>query len=210
MKVMNLKHLRFFQSLLLSFILVLLAACSTSDRMKLETHSTDASADFKHLKTYRWDFSALAKIQPDGGHYPEFDRVVCDHVDKHLAELGYTRVNSGTADFTLDYRVVINQKQAAADQEALSENNQQANPYGLRWSFDQGEKPSFDGLKAPKDQTVIYQSGELHLAAFNQQGQAIWHESITRIIKQRGNEAERRAAVRIAVDKIMKDFPAEK
>jgi hypothetical protein len=209
MKLINSSYLKFFNALLISLLLGALAACTTSGNTTIDTYSPEASADFGQLKTYRWDFSAMGKVQPDGSHMPEFDRVVCDHIDKHLAELGYTRVTNGHADFTLDYRITIKQEEAAASNIVPADSKSEANDYGLRWTFDRGESPSFKGLQAPKDQTVIYRNGTLHLAAFDNQGHIIWHSSATRILNDHANEAARRAALRIAVNKIMDTFPAK-
>lgn len=197
---------------LLRFFLVLfafsIAACSTSTRDSVQTYSTDASADFADMKTYRWDFSGMDSAVPTGGHTQEFNHVVCEYVDMLMNDRGFKRVAKGDADFTLDYRVVITQEEAAETDDSALDNNGEANKnYGLRWTFDKDELPAFKGLQAPKDQTVLYSRGELHLAAVNPQGQVIWHSSSTRILEGHSNEAERRAAVRIAVDKIMKTFP---
>lgn len=209
MKLINLKYLGMCNRLLITVLLGSLVACTSSGRTAIDTHSTEASANFSQLKTYRWDYSALGKIQPDGSHMPELDRVVCEHVDKIMSEKGYARAATGKADFTLDYRITITQQEAAEGAVVTPDNQSEANDYGLRWTFDKGESPSFKGLQAPKNQTVIYQNGTLHLAAFDNQGQAIWHSSATRILNGRANEAERRAALRIAVNKIMKTFPTE-
>jgi cytochrome c1 len=185
-----------------------LSACSSSNRTDIENYSTDASADFADMKTYRWDFSGMNQLVPTGGHTPEFNRVVCEHVDLWMNDKGYKRVDKGPADFTLDYRVAVAQEGAAENTDAPSvDNRSEVNNYGLRWTFDKDELPTFKGLQAPKDQTVIYRRGTLHLAAFNTQGQVIWHQSANRILTGRGNEAERRAALRVAVDKMMKRFP---
>ena len=209
MKLINFKSLHICKGLLIAFLLGSLVACSFSGRTSIEEHSTEASANFSQLKIYRWDYSALGKIQPDGSHMPELDRVVCEHVDKIMSEKGYTRATTGKADFTLDYRITITQQEAAADSIVTPDQQSEANDYGLRWTFDKGESPSFKGLQAPKNQTVIYQNGKLHLAAFDNQGHVIWHSSASRILNGRANEAERRAALRIAVNKIMKTFPTE-
>lgn len=208
MKQISLKYLQFFNALLISFLMGSLASCTSSGRTEIETHDTEASANFSQLKTYRWDFSAMGKTQPDGSHMPEFDRVVCDHVDQDMSERGYTRVASGHADFTLDYRITVTQGEAA-EAPVNPDDQSQANDYGLRWTFDKGESPSYKGLQAPKTQTVIYQNGTLHLAAFDNQNHLIWHSSATRILNRRANEAERRAAVRVAVDKILGTWPTD-
>lgn len=209
MKLINSKCLQYVNALLISLLLGSLTACTTSGKTTIETYSPETSADISQLKTYRWDFSAMGKVQPDGSHMPEFDRVVCDHIDKHLAERGYTRVAKGNADFTLDYRVTIRQEEAAESKTIPADAKSEANDYGLRWTFDKGESPSFKGLQAPKDQTVIYRNGTLHLAAFDKQGNIIWHTSASRILNEHANEAARRAALRIAVNKIMDTFPAK-
>lgn len=202
--MMNKIYLRAVNVLLISALFTLLTACTSSGRTAIDKHSTEASANFSELKTYRWDFKALGKVQPDGSHMAELDRVVCDHVDKILGEKGYKRVASGNADFVLDYRITVTQEEAAENNTGVSS---EANDYGLRWTFDKDESPSFKGLQAPKSETVIYRNGTLHLAAFNQQNQTIWHSSASRILSENPNEAERRAALRVAVNKIMRTFP---
>lgn len=201
-------RMKSLHTLLLAMLLATLAACGSQQRMAIDEHGTEAKGDFSQLKTYRWDFSALGNVAPDGGHIPEFDRVVCEHVDKHLSGMGYTRVEKGPTDFTLDYRVVITQEEAVVGSNANTPENDKVNEYGLRWTFDRGESPSFQGLQAPKDVSVIYRNGTLHLAAFDAQQKSIWHSSATKLLNGGNNEAERRAAVRIAVDKLMKTFPA--
>ena len=199
--------LKFFNALLISSMLAMLSACMSSGRTSIETYSTDASADFSQLKTYRWDNTAMGKTLPDGGHLPEFDRVVSDHVDKILAEKGYKRVAGGAADFVLDYRIVVKEGEAAENPIVTPDAQSEANDYGFRWTFDKTEKPTFKGLQAPESQTVIYRQGTLHLAAYDKQGQTIWHSSATKIINEQSNEASRRAAIRVAVNKMMRTFP---
>lgn len=199
----------FFRLALLSIVLAT-TACSTTNRDNVKTYSTEASADFSDTKTYRWDFSGMESTVPEGGHTQEFNRVVCEHVDMLMNDRGFKRVAQGDADITLDYRVVVTQEEAVEDSTADIDNTAETdNDYGLRWTFDKDELPAFQGLQAPKDQTTLYRRGTLHIAAFNSQGQAIWHSSSTRILEGRSNEAERRAALRIAVDKIMKTFPVK-
>lgn len=190
----------------LVFLVSVIAACSTSSGTHVETYGTEASADFEDMKTYRWDFSGMDNAVPTGGHTQEFNRVVCEYVDMLMNDRGYKRVAKGDADITLDYRVVVTQE-AFEDSNTSTTNHSEANDYGLRWTFDKDELPTFQGLQSPKAQTVLYSRGELHLAAFNTQGQVIWHSSAVRILDGRSNEAERRAALRIAVEKIMKTFP---
>ncbi len=202
MKTVQLARLALIGALLTGVI-----ACTASKRTEIDTYSTEASANFSSLKTYRWDFSALGKTQPDGAHTAEFDRVLCEHVDKHMAELGYKRIDKGTSDFALDYRVVVTQQEAAVNGNANAENEQKSSGYGWRWVFGGGEKPTYQGLQAPKDETEFYRTGTLHLGAVDTQGNVIWHSSATRIIGERVNEAERRAALRIAVNKLMDTFP---
>ncbi|HRF87317.1 MAG: DUF4136 domain-containing protein [Cellvibrionales bacterium] len=200
-----------FQKMIMRFALILCAcfaisACSSSSRTDVETHSTDTSADFEELKTYRWDFSGMDKTVPTGGHTQEFNRVVCEYVDMLMNDRGFTRVAKGDADITLDYRVVVTQEETE-ENDAPAFDNSEANDYGLRWTFDKDKSPTFQGLQAPKTHAVLYNRGELHLAAFNTQGQTVWHSSAARILKGSSNEAERRAALRIAVEKIMRTFP---
>lgn len=205
-RISNGLYAGFSNALFIGVLLTLLTACTSSGRTVIDEHSTEASANFSELKTYSWDFKGLGRLQPDGSHNAEFDRVVCDHIDKILDEKGYKRVAAGNADFTLDYRITVKQEEAV---ETNANTGSEANDYGLRWTFDKDESPTFKGLQAPKSETVIYQSGTLHLAAFNKQGQTIWHSSASRILKDRANEAERRAALRVAVNKIMRTFPSE-
>lgn len=194
-------------SLLILALCALLTACTASKRTEIVEEDTDGSFEPDQLKTYRWDFSAMGKNAPEGGHLPEFNRVVCEHVDKHLSEKGYQRVDQGPADFIMDYRVTITQEEAAMAPANRGENDQKANEYGLRWTFDSNETPTFRGMQAPKDEIMVYQQGTLHLGATNNNKQAIWHYTANRILSGRGNEAERRAAIRIAVDKLMAEFP---
>lgn len=203
-------HISFVRQTFARLALILLAsvvaACSTSSGTHVETYSTEASADFEDMKTYRWDFSGMDNAVPNGGHTQEFNRVVCEYVDMLMNDRGYKRVAKGDADITLDYRVVVTQE-ASEESDTSATNHSEANDYGLRWTFDKDELPTFQGLQSPKAQTVLYSRGELHLAAFNTQGQVIWHSSAARILDGRSNEAERRAALRIAVEKIMRTFP---
>lgn len=186
---------------------LLLTACSNNKPLSIESYSRDASADFSNLKTYKWDFSGLSEKEPTGGHLPEFSQVLCEHVDQHLSSLGYQRVDSGSSDFILDYRIVIEQGEASTNHNDATEafsNAEAVNQYSLRWQFDKRAAPSMEG---PKDHMTPYQRGTLHLGALNDKNQVIWHYSVSKILNQRSNEAERRAAMRIAIDKLMKKFP---
>ncbi|HQQ63143.1 MAG TPA: DUF4136 domain-containing protein [Pseudomonadales bacterium] len=210
--MMNLQHRRNsqYRSFFLCAFLVSLLGCSTSsNHMEIEKYSTDVSADFRQLKTYRWDFTAMGKSQPEGGHLAEFDRVLCEHVDRHMAQMGYTRVEKGATDFVLDYRVIVKQEQATTDA-TTSTQNEENNPYGWRWSINDTGSPTYQGLQAPKTETQIYRTGTLHMAAVDKQGHIIWHSSATRLLSEHGNEAERRAGLRIAVNKLMATFPSNK
>ena len=202
------KPLANIRKLALVATLVVLGACTASKRTQIDEESTDASFNPYEMKTYRWDFSAMGKNAPEGGHLPEFSRVVCEHVDQQLAAKGYQRVDKGPADFVMDYRVQITQEEAAMNAAPRTQNDQKANEYGLRWTFDNNESPTFRGMQAPKDEMVVYQQGSLHLGATDNQKNTIWHYTASRILNGRGNEAERRAAIRIAVDKLMEKFPA--
>lgn len=197
------------RSIAICALLFAMFGCTASKQTDIETYSTESSADFHQLKTYRWDFTAMGKAQPDGGHLAEFDRVLCEHVDKHMADLGFTRVETGSADFLMDYRVVVKQEQASSDA-AGNPQHDENNPYGWRWSLNDAGSPTYQGLQAPKTDTQIYRSGTLHLAAVDKQGRVIWHSSATRILNEHGNEAERRAALRIATNKLMALFPSGK
>lgn len=187
--------------------ILLLSACSGTKPLSIEKYDRDISADFQNLTTYRWDFSALGEKEPKGGHLPEFNLVLCEHVDKHMAQMGYQRVETNNADFVLDYRVVIEQGEAADDQADATDSLSQVdevNQYSLRWHFDKRSTPA---MEAPKDHMTPYQRGTLHLGALDDKNQVLWHYSVSKILNQRANEAERRAAMRIAIDKLMKEFP---
>ena len=109
--------------------------------------------------------------------------------------------------YVLDYRIVVKEGEAAENPIVTPDAQSEANDYGFRWTFDKTEKPTFKGLQAPESQTVIYRQGTLHLAAYDKQGQTIWHSSATKIINEQSNEASRRAAIRVAVNKMMRTFP---
>ncbi len=185
-----------------------LSACSINHSTIIESYATDAPFDAKALKTYRWDFSALGKKQPKGGHFTEFDRVLFESVNKILAEKGYQRAETGTAaDFVLDYRVVIREQEAAVNTPSLHAS--EANPFGFRWVFGRdGNTPVFEGLRPPHDEMLPYQNGTLYFGAFNKDKQLIWYHSASRILSDRANEAERRSALRLVVEKLMADFPS--
>lgn len=200
-------NLRTFRTAVITMAVLLLTACWNTKPLSIEKYDKDISTDFANLKTYRWDFSALSEKEPKGGHLPEFNLVLCEHVDKHLAEMGYQRIENGNADFVLDYRIVIEQAEAADDKtiadNALSKVDE-ANDYSFRWHFDKRATPA---MEAPKDHMTPYQRGTLHLGALNDKNQVLWHYSVSKLLNQRANEAERRAAMRIAIDKLMKEFP---
>lgn len=198
-----------FLALLLA---VWLAGCTSDRNFAVENVGSEASSEFSALKTYHWNFDGLRDAVPTGGHLPEFNRVVCEHVDQHLAALGYQRVApEQQADFVMDYRITVEQAEAASDDDAARSlqdlsNVEEVNNYSLRWRFDERNAPH---VEAPKDHMVPYQRGTLHLGASNDHGQTIWHYSVSKMLNQRANEAERRAALRIAVDKVMKSFPSK-
>ena len=187
-----------------------LSGCTgNSKHLTVENAGSEASAELSQLKTYHWDFEGLRDAVPTGGHLPEFNRVVCEHVDQQLAALGYQRVApEQTADFVMDYRITIEEAEAASDDASQSIQNmstvEEINNYSLRWRFNERNAPQ---VEAPKDHMVPYQRGTLHLGASNNSGQTIWHYSVSRMLNQRSNEAERRAALRIAIDRVMKHFP---
>ena len=196
------------QQILLLCSLLMLAACTSSTKsFSVENQGRDISTNVGTLKTYAWDFDALRDKLPTGGHLPEFNRVLCEHVDKHLAELGYQRVDGEHSDFVLDYRVVFEKGEAADDlspaMESLS-HVEEVNDYSLRWRFDKRTNPE---VEEPKDHMAVYQRGILHIAAVDNSQRVMWHYSVSKILNQRANEAERRAALRIAIDKVMKEFP---
>ena len=101
----------------------------------------------------------------------------------------------------------VEQGEAADDQaqETLSHTDE-VNEYKLRWYFDKRATPN---MEEPKDHMTPYQRGILHLGAFNENNQAVWHYSVSKILNQRANEAERRAGMRVAIDKLMKKFPTK-
>jgi hypothetical protein len=202
------KSRRLILTVFLSSIIALLSGCfGGSKAFTIESYKTDANADVSQLKTYHWNFDGLREAVPTGGHLPEFNRVLCEHVDQLMSEMGYERVApEQAADFVLDYRIVI-----ITDTAALADSNEtpfpnveEVNDYSLRWRFDERSAPQ---VEAPKDRMVPFQRGLLHLGASNDSGQTLWHYSVSKILNERANEAERRAAVRIAVDKLMKQFP---
>ena len=86
---------------------IMLSACSGTKPLTIESYDTDVSADFSSMKTYRWDFSALREKEPTGGHLPEFNLVLCEHVDQHLSQLCYQRVYNAPSDFEFDYCILI-------------------------------------------------------------------------------------------------------
>lgn len=198
---------RLFHSAVIAMAVLLLPACWNNKPLSIEKYDKDISTDFANLKTYRWDFSALGEKEPKGGHLPEFNLVLCEYVDKHMAEMGYQKIDSGHADFVLDYRIVIEQGEAA-DDKASADNTMshvdETNDYSLRWHFDKRAAPT---METPKDHMTPYQRGTLHLGAMDEKHQALWHYSVSKILNQRANEAERRAAMRIAIDKLMNEFP---
>lgn len=162
------------------------------------------------LNTYQWDAQALSQAQTNGYRLSDMEQTITDHVDSIMSAKGYQRVASN-GDFRLDYRILIEEKTTAKqDKTAHSENDQAPNEYGLRWRFDEkGGSTEFEGLRKPQESLITYENGTLHVAAVDPSGNTLWHAKSTRTLNSRGNEAERRAQLRIGLDQALKSLPAK-
>src|SRR4029453_11413234 len=69
----------------------------------------DRSYDFSKLRT--WDFKVLNRMPTDPvGTYSLWNQRIRDGVEKHLAEIGFKRINDGNPDFLLGYFMGIKEK----------------------------------------------------------------------------------------------------
>lgn len=182
------------------------AGCSSQVSPLLGTDSQRVA----QLATYQWDASALSQAQTQGYRLNDMEQTITDHVDSLMSAKGYQRVASN-ADFRLDYRVQIEEKTTAKeDKTSHSENDQAANEFGLRWRFDEKITNSkVEGLGKQQESLITYENGTLHVAAVDQAGHVLWHAKSTRTLNSRGNEAERRAQLRIGLDQALKSLPAK-
>ena len=160
------------------------------------------------LATYQWDAQALSNAQTQGYRLNDMEQTITDHVDSVMSAKGYQRVASN-ADFRLDYRILIEEKTTAKqDKTSASENDQAANEFGLRWRFDDkignGE---VEGLGKQQESLITYENGTMHVAAVDATGNVLWHAKSVRTLNSRGNEAERRAQLRIGLDQALKSLP---
>lgn len=171
---------------------------------------TSDNQRLSQLSTYQWDAQALSQAQTQGYRIADMEQTITDHVDSIMSAKGYQRVASN-ADFRLDYRVLIEEKTTAKqDKTSVSENDQAANEFGLRWRFnDKIGNGEVEGLGKQQESLITYENGTMHVAAVDAAGNTLWHAKSVRTLNSRGNEAERRAQLRIGLDQALKSLPAK-
>lgn len=181
---------------------LLLGACSSQISNPMN------NARLSGMQTYQWNSQLLSSGETSGYRMNDMETVITDYVDGAMAQKGYRRVASN-ADFHLDYRLLLEEKTSAHDDKtAQSENDQRANEFGVRWRFDdKSGATEFEGLGKPQESLVTYENGTLHVAAANPQGEILWQAKSTRTLNSRGNEAERRAQLRIGLGQVFRSLP---
>lgn len=186
-----------------------LTACSLGT--KIQSFGGAQSFSPNAHSIYAWDHDALEQMRNStGGELPEFAHILRAHVNEVMAQKGYLLGTPEQADFFMDYSIEVEEEVAAESEYSDSENQQQTNPFGLKWIFGRSEKPKFEGLRPPTDIMTYYQKGTLHLAAISPDQRLLWHSSATKILKDNANEAQRRMALRRAADRMLTKFPSKK
>jgi len=201
----------------LLFVPVFLAACTYG--ITVRRHSIEHPMDMAMQSTYRWDRSALAAIAPQERRSSLFDSVLRAKVDEVLQARGYRKVVTGSADFTVDYRITIRQQtvfvggysvlDSPVEEGQFSSAKWGDSPpaYQLQWGFDQRGKLKFEGVPDASTEIRFYQKGTLHIGAFKPSGELAWHVSAEKILDERHGAVEHQSILRDMVGRIMAHFP---
>ncbi len=89
-----------------SFAVLTLAACAS---LQVRT-DYNPQASFAQLRTYNWSNQTVDAGQDPAVNSPLVERRIRHAVDSTLGRMGYQRVNTGTADFHVTYRIVTERK----------------------------------------------------------------------------------------------------
>ncbi len=84
------------------------------------------------------------------------------------------------------------------------------NSYGPRWSIGDDKSVTYEGLTAPKEDIITVRHGTLHIATFTAANKILWHSSAEKMLNDQDSDATRAANLKMAVQKIMADFPIRK
>jgi len=201
---------RCFRLFTIALITLILAACSNG--ISLTKHDTEGSADLTTLKTYNWaadsEFTGTSEV---AGHNRVFDKIIRNTVNQVLQEKGYVLTDSAQADFSIDYRINIQEEVVATDAAySQSENDQNINQYGPTWKIGGGSDSGYQGLEPPAEELIFLQKGRLHIGAFAPTNSLVWHTSATKLLNSQKTDIERQQTMQQAVTKVMSSFPAHK
>jgi len=201
-------------------VVLFLAACTYVITVK--QHPVRNPMDIASQSTYRWDHSALAAIAPQERRSSLFDAVLRARVDEVLKAKGYRKITAASADFTVDYRITIQQQTVFVGGYSVLDGSEderqfsgakwgdQPPAYQLKWGFDQGGKLSFQGVPDAATEIQFYQTGTLHIGAFKPTGELSWHVSAEKILDERHSSAEHESILSDMVGRIMARFPRRK
>ncbi len=198
-------HSRVFLTRLMALAALLsLGACSS---LEITRHKTEATTDLTSMKTYRWaDGEAFDSVEPTGGHNRSYDAVIRDAANQVLQQKGYEET-TGNADFTVDYRIVIKEDVVATDSAySASQNDEDVNQFGPTWQMGGGDA-GYQGLATPEEELIFLQRGTLHIGAFNDNNELVWHSSAEKMLNSQNSDAQRRESIHKAVTRISETFP---
>lgn len=197
------------QSLLIALIiLMILTGCVSS--IDVEEVPIANSMDISVFSTYRWDRSSLVTIAPDERAATDYGVIIIDEIDKMLAALGYSKVDDGTADITMDFRVTIKDLVAQFVEEDSIDIIEYKSPYGLQWRFGKDDQPVHLEMATPAAELAYYEEGTLHIGAFDLEKKLAWHAMAHKIINKKHLPVEHEKVLRQKVRLIMTRFPPHK
>ena len=159
------------------------------------------------LSTYQWDRSSLAAMAPGEVVSWEFASVIRDEIEAQMAVKDYRKVDDGTADMTLDFRVTIQESVSGHASQTTLDPNDESNLYGLRWNFGDGERPVALEKASPAEEVYYYDLGTLHIGLFAADGHLIWHVFARTIIDKHHTTSQPREVLRDTVRKLMARLP---
>lgn len=195
--------------LLLSATLLTVSACSS--RVQVTEHPTGRESTLSSFGSYCWaednnEEGALEKVAPTGGHHQVFDSSIRDVVDASLAKKHYQKTACANAEFIIDYRVGLHEDIAVVDA-TVTDDTTSANPYGPQWRIGEDNSMTYEGIAEPEEDIITVRHGTIHIAAFSNSNQLLWHRSGEKMLNEQASDSEREASLRRAVADIMDDFP---
>jgi hypothetical protein len=148
----------------------------------------DPAVSLDSYGTYVW--SSFQRAPGDVRVTPALNAQIRDDIDRHLADKGYDRVNSG-ADFTVSYQVTIE-----------GETIVQTLGYYSGSNFS-------DNLVQPGNAARRYEEGTLIIDVMDgTSDRLIWRGTATAEVRQRVDPEDRSARVAEAVQRVLAQFPS--